>query len=239
MRIVSPQAAGTQPTQAQRSTTVPARGTAGSILTAAERGVEWTARYGCFAECVLDHAGADGEPGWHQAAAANLTAPSGCKPAGTVLTSRVTQVSQDADAFGVETKAWVDFEYRDILELTLPQAHEFAAGLRNFLTEFETSLALLEKLAVADRPGDPEVKAQHMADVEARIQAVNAAELYVFLQDHGIALEAADGPNADALTEPVLVDLEDGPALLAPPGATPGALLLYVHDAVVRRAVQA
>ncbi|MFB7289014.1 hypothetical protein [Actinacidiphila glaucinigra] len=200
-------------------------------MTAAARGPEWTARYGCFAECILDHAGADGEPGWHQAAPVILTAPDGCAPVAPVFISRVTQVSDDADAFGIQTRTWLDFEYPTTLELDLPQARQFVADARQALDRFEAALAVQERISSADCPGDPVLRAQHMADVEARIQAVNAAELYVYLEKRGIALKAADGENADALTEPVLLRIDGVPTLLAPASAKAADLLYYVQEA--------
>ncbi|MFF7473565.1 hypothetical protein [Streptomyces sp. NPDC008092] len=64
-----------------------------------------------------------------------------------------------------------------------------------------------------------------------------ATELGRLLADHGIRVLVADGPNAQALEEPLLVELEDDArdTLLLPPGARVSGILEHVRKAIHQR----
>ncbi|MFF3326083.1 DUF6907 domain-containing protein [Streptomyces sp. NPDC002889] len=136
--------------------------------TAQQRGVEWRARYGCPAWCVMDHAGDDGEPGWHQGPTAEAIAPipftdslPGEGPA-PVLAARVTQTSEDAQIFGITTRLWVDVD-TEVLELDVAETDVLIARLERFLPQLRILRAQLAAASVADFPSDEKAKAEWLA----------------------------------------------------------------------------
>lgn len=154
----------------------------GVPLTAARRGgPEWMARYGCPGSwCDMDHAGADGNPGWHQGRTVAVTAPTSVfsNPArgereSVVLAARISQTTEDADVFGIETRIWLDVD-SETLELNPRQARTLFAGLRRILPDLDAMCDQAEQLAVGDHPGDPVLRARHMAELDAHIKAQDA-----------------------------------------------------------------
>ncbi|MEU0716805.1 hypothetical protein ABZ498_06440 [Streptomyces lavendulocolor] len=137
-------------------------------LTAAHRGPEWTARYGCTPWCVLDHAGADGTPGWHQGPRATVLAPTryadsapGDGP-GLVLAARVTTVNQDADVFGIESQLWVEIDSM-VLELDVAEADVLISRLEEFLPKLRVLRDQLAEASEGDRPADEAAEAAWLA----------------------------------------------------------------------------
>ena len=130
--------------------------------------------------CVTDHA-ADTDPGWHQGPAADVTlsapglnsAPGG--PLEQLLSACVTQHNEDPDAFGIETRIWIDTGV-DTTELDIAQTDELIAGLDAFLPKLRAMRDRLAQAAAGDHPGDPVVKAARMAEVDARVKAINEAK---------------------------------------------------------------
>ncbi|MFD1660006.1 DUF6907 domain-containing protein [Streptomyces caeni] len=152
-----------------------------SPLTAAQRGPAWRAKYGCTPWCVMDHAGADGVPGWCSGTTAQVAAPttpadhiSGREPL-PVLAARVVQCNDSPEEFGIKTRIWFEADL-ELYELDVPQARTTVARLKAFVPQLEAMCEQLERAAVDDRPGDPEAQARYMAALDARIKAADATE---------------------------------------------------------------
>lgn len=150
-------------------------------LTAARRGTEWMAKYNCIPECVMDHAGADGVPGWHQTAAAVVAVPELApefreefrdEP---LIAARVTHVNQDAEAYGTHTRLWFDFAGHDTIEMDPQQARAFVTGMQQMLPQLAVLVDQLERIEAGDHDGDPDARARHEAEANARIRAVTEA----------------------------------------------------------------
>jgi hypothetical protein len=141
---------------------------------ATDRGAEWMARYGCPAWCVMDHAGTDGEPGWHQGHRAEAVAPTPfCDTfprddSAVVLAARVTQVNQDPEIFGIETRIWVDVD-TETLELDVAQTDVFIARLEAFLPQLRTLRTQLAEASKDDVPENTEAKAAWLAKPAAPV----------------------------------------------------------------------
>lgn len=146
-------------------------------ITAAQRGTDWIRQYSCPTWCVMNHA-ADGAPGWHHATTADVTAVSpGANalpgdPLDVLLSARVTQMSDDPEAFGVETRIWFDTGY-DTYEIDVAQTDRLINGLENFLPKLRAMREHLAQVSAGDHPGDPAAKARSMARMDAQIKAVN------------------------------------------------------------------
>ncbi|WP_411076661.1 DUF6907 domain-containing protein [Streptomyces sp. cmx-10-25] len=125
--------------------------------TAAERGSEWMTRYGCPAWCVMDHAGKDREPGWHQGAAIAMDPPplqDDEREPGDVapfLSARINQNSESPDLFGIETRLWLDIN-DNTHELGLRETDRFIERMENFLPRLK---AMRDRLAEAGRDDRP------------------------------------------------------------------------------------
>lgn len=134
-----------------------------SALTAAERGPEWTAKYGCTPICVMNHAGLDNNPGWHQGPAAWCETPATlvCGWDGgasePLLSARVTTVNDTPEVFGIETRLWVDIA-GDTMELSITEVDQFIAGLEGFLPELRALRAQLAEAVQGDTPENAEAK---------------------------------------------------------------------------------
>ncbi|MDQ0795607.1 hypothetical protein [Streptomyces sp. B1I3] len=152
-----------------------------SLLADVLRQLTRTARpAACPDWCVTDHT-AGNDPGWHQGPSIDVTcsvpglnaAPGG--PLETLLCARVVQHNEDPDAFGVETRLWVDTGL-DTTELDVAQTDQLIAGLETFLPKLRAMRGHLAEASAGDHPGTPAVKATRMADVDARVKAINKAE---------------------------------------------------------------
>ncbi|GKQ40317.1 hypothetical protein [Streptomyces sp. A012304] len=150
-------------------------------LTAAQRGPVWMARYGCNPECGLDHAGADGEPGWHStapletelrdiddncSAAENATVP--------FLGAQVVVDNYRSQAYGRRTLVWLHYG-TSTGTLTPTKAREVLTAMRGFVAEFEAVVDQAEVIAVDDFDGDPEVARLDREAEDRRIAAVSKA----------------------------------------------------------------
>ncbi|MFD8948543.1 DUF6907 domain-containing protein [Streptomyces xanthophaeus] len=150
-------------------------------LTAAERGGDWIALYDCTPWCTLDHAGADGQPGWHQgsivtavAPAPNVNALPGEEP-DVLFEARVTQTRAEAAVWGIDSKIWLDYG-GDSMELDVAATDQFIATTEAFLLELR---GLRDQLALVSRddfPGDEDAKVAFRAAEDARIAAIDAAK---------------------------------------------------------------
>ncbi|MGW6456651.1 DUF6907 domain-containing protein [Streptomyces sp. NPDC055078] len=157
--------------------TAPVSPRGSAALTAAERGPEWTARYNCTPTCILNHAGEDGEPGWHQGPAVEIMAPGlssnqlpGELPV-PLLSARITTANDEPDVFGVKTELWVETE-SDTLELSLDKTDTLIESLEQALPRLRVLREQLAEESKNDRPRNPEA----VAEVHARWDAERDAE---------------------------------------------------------------
>lgn len=205
---------------AERGEAGPAGRELANVLTAAVRGPEWMTRYGCTPNCVLDHAGEDGENGWHQGADVEVPAPGRYgsdlpdEEPEPLFAARVTTVNGSPDIFGVTTKLWVDVP-GDTMELTLPEVDQFISGLEGFLPGLRALRAELAEVSTGDRPENPEALARWRAEQNARADAERAR----------IAAEAKK-PALPRIVAPTR--FEDAAAVTAP-GAAVALLKAYLH----------
>lgn len=129
--------------------------------------------------CVMDHAGADGVPGWCSGPTAQVTAPTTSADHNPdreplpVLAARVAQCNDNPEAFGIKTQIWFEAD-TELYELDVPQARTMVARLKAFVPQLEAMCEQLERAAVDDRPGDPEAQARYMAALDARIKDADA-----------------------------------------------------------------
>lgn len=142
--------------------------------TAAERGDEWMAEYGCTPNCVMDHTQPDSNPGWHQGPEATMPSPGqygtnlpGEEPE-PMIAARVTTVNESPEVFGVTSKLWVDLP-GDTLELPVAEVDQFIAGLEAFLPQLRALRAQLAEVAKSDVPRNAEAVAHWYAEHDARI----------------------------------------------------------------------
>lgn len=146
--------------------------------TAAQRGPDWIAEYGCPTWCVMDHATATA-PDWHRGPTAEVTATAhGANarhddPLDVLMSAGVVQMSSDPEAFGVETRIWFDTGY-DTYEMDVTQTDRLINSLETFIPKLRALRAHLVTASAGDHPGNPQVKARVMAELDARIKAITA-----------------------------------------------------------------
>lgn len=144
-------------------------------LTAAERGEDWTRRYNCTSTCVMDHAGSDGTPGWHQGPTARVTTPKltddqeAGDPTDTILAARVTTVNDDPHIHGIHSTLWLDYGL-DTVELDLPGVDQVIDQLETFLPKLRAMRQHLAEAQAGDRPADPAKYEKWAADLGVRHQ---------------------------------------------------------------------
>ncbi|WP_329174366.1 DUF6907 domain-containing protein [Streptomyces sp. NBC_01477] len=142
-------------------------------LTAAERGAEWTAKYGCTPICVMNHTEPDNNPGWHQGPAARCDTPASlvCDWDGDtgepLLAARVTTVNGTPEVFGITTRLWVDIA-GDTMELSVTEVDQFIAGLEGFLPQLRALRAQLAEATKGDIPENTEAKIRWHAEQNTR-----------------------------------------------------------------------
>lgn len=150
-------------------------------VSAAERGGDWIGLYDCTPWCTLDHAGADGQPGWHQGPILEALAPApnvNGLPTGeprTLCEARVTQTRAEASVWGIDSKIWLDCG-GESMELDVEGTDRFIASTEAFLLKLR---GLRDQLALVSRddfPADEEKKTAFMAAEDARIKAIDAAK---------------------------------------------------------------
>ncbi|MGY4917486.1 DUF6907 domain-containing protein [Streptomyces sp. 900116325] len=115
---------------------------------------------------------ADGVPGWHQGPTADVIATAhGVNarhgdPLDVLLSARVTQTNEDAEAFGIETRIWFDTG-TDTAELDLTQTGRLIDGLEKFLPALRAMRDHLAEASAGDHPGDPVAQARIRAAWDA------------------------------------------------------------------------
>ncbi|MER6252899.1 hypothetical protein ABT224_16215 [Streptomyces sp. NPDC001584] len=152
-----------------------------SAITAAARGSEWLTRYDCVSWCTLDHAGADGQPGWHQGPIVTALAPAPnvngliTDEPDTLFEARVTQTRAESAVWGIDSKIWLDCG-SESMELDVAATDQFIASTEAFLLKLRGLRDQLAIVARDDFPADEEKKAAYMAAQDARIKAIDAAK---------------------------------------------------------------
>lgn len=148
--------------------------------TAAERGTEWMAKYGCTPNCVMDHSQPHSNPGWHPGPQAACPAPATLVEGydgdadEPLIAARVTTVNDTPEVFGITTKLWVDLG-TDTMELSLTEARQFMAALEEtFLPQMRSLLSQLAEVAKGDVPRNEEAVARWRAEQNARSAAERA-----------------------------------------------------------------
>lgn len=143
------------------------------VLTAAERGAEWTATYGCTPICVMNHAEPENNPGWHQGpeAMCETLASLVCGWDGDagepLLSARVTTVNDTPEIFGITTRLWVDIA-GDTMELSVTEVDQFIAGLEGFLPQLRALRAQLAEATKGDIPENTEAKIRWRTEQSTR-----------------------------------------------------------------------
>lgn len=148
-------------------------------VTAELRGAEWMARWGCTPWCINDHT-APTSPDWHTSAPVE-TALRNIDSAHTdsenaqipFLAARTVVVNDKPQAYGRETRVWLDFGTATG-ELSPAEARSVLNAMRSFTTGFEAVVAHAEKTAVDDFEGDPEIALLDREHETRRIRARTA-----------------------------------------------------------------
>ncbi|MGQ5579687.1 DUF6907 domain-containing protein [Streptomyces sp. ECR3.8] len=148
-------------------------------VTAELRGPEWMARWGCPPWCVNDHT-APTSPDWHTSAPVE-TALRNIDSAHTdsenaqlpFLAARTVVVNDKPQAYGRETRVWLDFGTATG-ELSPAEARVALDALRRFTTDFESVVEHAERTAEDDFEGDPEIARLDREAEDRRITARTA-----------------------------------------------------------------
>ncbi|MEH0445460.1 hypothetical protein QA811_17810 [Streptomyces sp. B21-102] len=151
-------------------------------ITAAERGTEWTLRWGCPDFCIEEH----GQP---HALESHSTAPiktslrvadldcSGYSDNGENLpwmTAQVVVANDKAQAYGRETRVWLGYGVH-LAEVSPGKAREALATLHGFCAELEAVVDQADEIAKDDFEGDPEIAAAHEEAEYRRIKRISEA----------------------------------------------------------------
>jgi hypothetical protein len=193
------------------------------VLTAADRGPAWITKYGCTPWCVMDHAGKDGDPGWHQGPEEKVINPvPGCQAEpgegpDELISVRVTTVDSDPEILGIESTLWVYYG-GDTLELDVEQARQLHSSMATFLPRLAAAIELLAEARKRDRPADPVARAKFEAerDVEAVKWIASELGAAVVEVDARRKPAAVDGQDIDGW-----YDAEPTPRLIFPSDKTP------------------
>ncbi|MEU6373962.1 hypothetical protein [Streptomyces sp. NPDC046909] len=147
-------------------------------VTAAQRGPEWMAKWGCPGFCVERH-GTSGAMECHSTAPVETTLKaaevdcSGYSENGESLpwmTAQVIVNNDKAQAYGRETKVWLGYGVH-LAELPPAEARRALDALRGFTVRLAAVVDFAEQVAADDFAGDPEIAA---ADREAEARRVRA-----------------------------------------------------------------
>ncbi|MEU8531565.1 DUF6907 domain-containing protein [Streptomyces parvulus] len=149
--------------------------------TAAQRGAEWMARWGCPPWCISEHGERFGMD-WHSSALAETTmrdidSASSETENGRIpfLAARIVLSSDKPQAYGRETRVWLDYG-STTGELTPAKAREVLTSMRGFVAELEAVVDQAEEIGKGDFDGDPEI-ARLDREAEDRRIARRTAEL--------------------------------------------------------------
>ncbi|CBG71906.1 hypothetical protein SCAB_48551 [Streptomyces scabiei 87.22] len=147
----------------------------GAAPTAAQRGPAWQAKYLCsMPECGLDHAGKDGEPGWHASVPIETESQdiSSDLPAdGPWLSAQIVVIDDKPQAYGRKTEVWVHYG-PETGALSPAQTRQVARDARAFAERLEALANHAEQLAAGDFEGDPEIARLDREAEDARIRRI-------------------------------------------------------------------
>lgn len=148
-------------------------------LTAAQRGAEWMAKWGCPGFCTVEH-------GTPEALECHSTTPietslkatdvdcSGYAANGEALpwmTAQTVVVNDQAQAYGRRTSVWLGYGVH-LAELSPAEARKALDSMRAFVTRLSAVVDFAEQTAAEDFAGNPEVA---RLDREADDRRVRAA----------------------------------------------------------------
>lgn len=151
-------------------------------LTAAQRGAEWMAKWGCPGFCVEEH-GKAGAMEWHSTAPVETTLKaaeidsSGYSANGEQLpwmTAQVVVNNDKAQAYGRQTKVWLGYGVH-LAELPTAKAREALDAMRAFTVRLAAVVDLAEQVAADDFAGDKEIARLDTEATDRRIRAVDEA----------------------------------------------------------------
>ncbi|WP_199845138.1 DUF6907 domain-containing protein, partial [Streptomyces scabiei] len=148
-----------------------------SSVAAAQRGDTWIARYGCaMPDCVLDHAGKDGEPGWHstvpiETPTRDIDTDNLGNEDEPFLAAQITVTNYRPQAYGRRTAVWIHYGVHTG-EVAPATARQIAREMRQFAGELEALSDRAEKIAVGDFEGDPEIARLDAEAEQLRIRRI-------------------------------------------------------------------
>lgn len=162
-----------------QASSIPAADQHTTVLTAAERGPEWMATYGCTPWCAMDHSEPGDTADWHQAAPAIIPPIEDAHHDGDTepfLAAHVTTSNAIPDVYGIHTELWI-WTGGDSYELDEEQTDRLIANVEAFLPQLRAARALLAEARRSDRPCDPVARAKADAELEDRLAARREAEV--------------------------------------------------------------
>jgi hypothetical protein len=148
-------------------------------LTAAQRGPQWMARWGCPGFCVEEH----GKPG---ALECHSTAPietsilaadmdcSGYSENGESLpwmTAQVVVNNEKAQAYGRQTRVWMGYGVH-LAEISPAEARRALDAMRAFTVRLAAAVDFAEQVAEDDFRGDPEIARLDMDAADRRARGI-------------------------------------------------------------------
>lgn len=157
----------------------------GLPLTAAQRGSEWLARWGCPEFCVEEH----GKPGALECHSTLVTETkllaadvdcSGYSTNGEELpwmTAQVVVNNDKSQAYGRQTRVWLGYGVH-LAELSPAKARKALEEMRVFVGRLEAVVQGAEAIAEGDFAGDPEVARLDTEATDARVKRVTEADAF-------------------------------------------------------------
>jgi hypothetical protein len=154
----------------------------GLPLTAAQRGPEWMARFGCISLCIENH----GQGGALECHATNPAETklritdvdsSGYSENGATLpwlSAQVIVINDRAQAYGRETRVWLSSGVH-LAEISPAKARQALDAMRGFVAQLAVVVADAERIAADDFDGDPEIARLDTEAADARVKRITEA----------------------------------------------------------------
>lgn len=148
-------------------------------LTAAQRGAEWMARWGCPGFCVEEH-GKSGALECHSTAPVETTlraAEVDCNGYSTGsdnlpwMTAQVVVNNDKAQAYGRVTKLWLGYGVH-LAEISPAEARRALDAMRAFTVRLAAVVDLAEQTAADDFSGDLEIARRDTEATNRRVRAI-------------------------------------------------------------------
>jgi hypothetical protein len=149
-------------------------------LTAAQRGPEWAAKWGCPGFCVENH-GTPGANECHSTSPAEtsiLAADMDCSGYSANgeglpwLTAQTVVVNDKSQAYGRRTAVWLGYGVH-LAELSPTEARAALDSLRAFTVRLAAVVDFAEQTAAEDFAGDPEIACLDSEATERRVRTVS------------------------------------------------------------------